>query len=696
MLDESEGLDSLTEAHFVSKDTAEAILIEEVEVGNTLHLIGTQRSLETARRRYLFDFVEIADVITQLAPEGVLKSIGQIFEQIIEYRGLILLELLLGRLDRIKAKHLELVSKFFQPGFGQAGIRTVFELYVALAFEPCFPDTVERQGLTIVVHGDVQREPLFLLVAFHTGIDDRRGSANLVAGKRGFAIDAPVFQKGRIGIQQEGDSFFRLHEPQLVATGLETHFRELGDERILFDLIAAYKVGLTFVHIAACLEIRVRAGKRELTMQSLIDILHFKREEAAFFIEEEFGIIGSRLEHRLHYLKELILLIKFGRGQTSPHAIEEFRDIFLRNDGAPMHKRLDDAMAQAGLHRIEALIPAYPQRHLTMERSAFADRCRDITAFIGLFVHDGKRLLAFALEKHVKTQAILIKRRTELECHGRAFDTAGDLGILPVKIVLFADGPEEPREQSIGNFHTMAVIVEILSDLMADNRKFGREFAPFGVAKDLLQRNFLSDGGKTGLILAGTEKFYRESARFREKAEKEIVSTDLGLEGPTEEVAEAVMPVFTLHRGRGHLTLRDIKRVDETEHRCGSMPTGAVECFHAVAQSIHTLFLKVDRNDRLVRVEIVTLHSAFNSPDFIFEAQREFAEIAFSFDATPIIRDILWDRVLDKSFRQLTGGHFFSSVHRNTLKLKTENTYPTSTEKTWPALHFFIIEKMKK
>ncbi len=171
MLDEGQGLDGFAQTHFVGENAAKAVFVEEVEVGNTLQLIGAQFCRQPLGHGHLFDFLEVADTFPQLAPEGILLGGGEILQQAVQHRGFILLELALGRFGRVKAEHLELVRQFFQPGFRQARVRTILELHITFALEPGFPDALQRKALAVVFHLNVQREPLVFLVAFDAGID---------------------------------------------------------------------------------------------------------------------------------------------------------------------------------------------------------------------------------------------------------------------------------------------------------------------------------------------------------------------------------------------------------------------------------------------------------------------------------------------------------------------------------------------
>jgi hypothetical protein len=119
------------------------------------------------------------------------------------------------------------------------------------------------------------------------------------------------------------------------------------------------------------------------------------------------------------------------------------------------------------------------------------------------------------------------------------------------------------------------------------------------------------------------------------------MAADFGLETSAEEVAEAVAPVFTLDRGRGHLAFGDVQRVDKVDGSSGNMAAGPVERLHAVAHGINALFTEVDVDYGVVCLEVFTLHRAFHCPDIVFETERELAEMSVSFDGTAGEGDIL-------------------------------------------------------
>ena len=129
---------------------------------------------------------------------------------------------------------------------------------------------------------------------------------------------------------------------------------------------------------------------------------------------------------------------------------------------------------KAGLHRVEALVPAHPQGHLSVEGD-----------FAVLF-RNGEGFLFSALEQHVEAQPVLVKAGAELHGERRAHDGARDVRVLPEHVVFAADGPEEPRNEAFRNFDPVPVVVEVVADLAGDLQELGRLVAPLGIAQDLL------------------------------------------------------------------------------------------------------------------------------------------------------------------------------------------------------------------
>ena len=223
------------------------------------------------------------------------------------------------------------MGDLFQPFLRQAGVGTVLELHIALAARPGLPDLFQRQGLALVIHGDVQREPLFLFVAHHLRGDGALGRAHLVAGQGLFAVDAVIVHQLGVGIQQEGDGLFRFEEPQAVGAGLEVHGRQLAHELGLLVLMPPHQIGLPLVGVTAGLEIGIGPVERELAVLGLVDVVDLQREQAAFLVQEEFGIVGGGLEHRLHLAQELLRLVKLRGGQARPYPVEEFGYLLMRH-----------------------------------------------------------------------------------------------------------------------------------------------------------------------------------------------------------------------------------------------------------------------------------------------------------------------------------------------------------------------------
>ena len=68
------------------------------------------------------------------------------------------------------------------------------------------------------------------------------------------------------------------------------------------------------------------------------------------------------------------------------------------------------------------------------------------------------------------------------------------------------------EKEAVGDFHPMAVVVEILRDLLDDLGQFGRVLAPFRIAQDVIERNFLTHREtEPVLCLGGLGKRPRDS-----------------------------------------------------------------------------------------------------------------------------------------------------------------------------------------
>ena len=70
---------------------------------------------------------------------------------------------------------------FFQPFLGERGVGTVLQLYIAFAPGPGVPDFLEGKGLSVIIDGDIQREPLLFFVAGDLGRDFRLRGAHFIA-----------------------------------------------------------------------------------------------------------------------------------------------------------------------------------------------------------------------------------------------------------------------------------------------------------------------------------------------------------------------------------------------------------------------------------------------------------------------------------------------------------------------------------
>lgn len=192
---------------------------------------------------------------------------------------------------------------------------------------------------------------------------------------------------------------------------------------------------------------------------------------------------------------------------------------------------------QAGLHRVEAAVPAHPHGHLTVE-----GRCV-------LAAENGEGRLAFAVEHHVERKSVIAEAGVQLEAQRGVLDAAWRFGVQPEKVVLAADGPEEPRDESVGYLDAVPVVVDELPHLLRDIHKLGREFAPLRVVDDLFERYLVMDGGKARLVLTRPEEGDGQATRFGVEPEDEVMFTRFGVEGSGEEASEALPPLDARLRG---------------------------------------------------------------------------------------------------------------------------------------------------
>ena len=89
----------------------------------------------------------------------------------------------------------------------------------------------------------------------------------------------------------------------------------------------------------------------------------------------------------------------------------------------------------------------------------------------------------------------------------------------------------------------MAVVVEVLADLLADLGQLRREFTPPWVFNDLSQSHFILHAGQAVLVLPGAEEGDEQASGLGIEAEDEVVSARFRFHFRGEEVAEARPPV---------------------------------------------------------------------------------------------------------------------------------------------------------
>ena len=187
--------------------------------------------------------------------------------------------------------------------------------------------------------------------------------------------------------------------------------------------------------------------------------------------------------------------------------------------------------------------------------------------------------------------------------------------------------------------------------------------APFGIVEYLIKRDFLPHGRNASLVLARPEKFDGKPSRFRKEAEQEVMPSCFRFGSPAEKQPETVPPVFPLNGRRCRIAVGDVQRIDEME-RCGrSMAARSVERFHTVADGIHFLLSKVDRQDGVVCLEVFSLNGTFDCPCVVFKPQGEFTEVSFGIYGPAIICDIFRHNIFDEGLREPVRDDLFPSVH---------------------------------
>ncbi len=404
-------------------------------------------------------------------------------------------------------------------------------------------------------------------------------------------------------------------------------------------------------HVAAGLEVRVRAGQDEFAVHRFVGVLDFEGEQAPLFVEEELRIVGSGLKDRPHDFEELIRFVEFRGGQARPDAVEEFRDVVLRHHGAGGHKLFDQRRGKARLHRIEALVPAHPQRHLAVEG--------DLAVLFG----NTEGLFVAALEEHVETQPVLVKARAQLDGQGRAHDGAGDVRILPEHVVFMPDGPEEPRDEPFRDFDAVAVIVEVVPDLAGHLQKLRRLIAPLGIAQYLLKRGFLMHGGKARLVLPCPEKGHDEAPRLGIETENEIMPPCFRLQRTGKKAAETLPPLgIEALRFFGRAVIL-VEVGVHLERGGGHVAADAHEGLVAIATVRNLGIRRVEQQMGRIVLKVLALHDAFDVPPLAFLADGQLVDAAAVQDFLPRVPDIFRDGIFQEALNQGAGGTFLTNVH---------------------------------
>ena len=269
------------------------------------------------------------------------------------------------------------------------------------------------------------------------------------------------------------------------------------------------------------------------------------------------------------------------------------------------------------------------------------------SVFVALY---GEGFFAFFLQHDVKAQTVVVQGRTQFEIHGGAFDGAGFFGIFPENIFFVAQRPEKPGQEPVGNFHAVAVIIKVFGNLFQHFGQFGGIVAPIGILQDIFQSYGLAYGGKAGFVLAGAVKFHGKPARFREKAEQEIMPAGFRFGGGGKEIAEALAP-FRAYGGG--LALRVVGNIDGSQgaqRQSRHMTAGTAERFHAVAFVFNVFVVQAYGYSRAVCLKIFAVHGAACLAVGIFHTPQQIAYAVFRYNHFPGIRNVFRYGLLNKMF----------------------------------------------
>ena len=364
-------------------------------------------------------------------------------------------------------------------------------------------------------------------------------------------------------------------------------------------------------------------------MLGLVDVLDFERQQAPLFVQEELGVVCGRHEDGLHALQELFLSVQVRSRDLRPDAVQEFGDVGVRDDGRRGDQFLDEARPQARLHGVEAVLEADPQGQVPVEGN--------------ILVEDGEGHLALAAEHDVEDEAIVGELRAKLQAHGRAFDAHRLFRLFPELVVLVFYGPEKPGHEAEGDLDPVPVVVEVLSDLLGHLGKLWGNFAPVGVADDLLKGHGILDRGQPGFVLAGAEEFDLQASGFGEEAVDEVMMSRFRLQGRGEEIAEALLP-FGLD-GLGFGFVLDVQLGQQPQGRGRHMAADAREGVLTVAVGMDAAIVQVDSEFRGIGLEVVTLDLAFHIPGLLVPADVDFLNPAVGDEVLRPVADMLGDVV---------------------------------------------------
>ena len=204
----------------------------------------------------------------------------------------------------------------------------------------------------------------------------------------------------------------------------------------------------------------------------------------------------------------------------------------------------------------------------------------------------------------------------------------------------------------------MAVVVEVLADLPGHVRQLGREFAPFRVLDDLLQRDFVVHAGQAGFVLPPPEKGNQQPPLFRFETEDEIVAAGFRLHVRGKKVAEALLPVRAGGRGVFRVALFLAQFFHQAQSQGRHMAADARESVGAVALVARAAVGDGKAQAGRIDLQVAALDDALHVPGLAF-LDIYFLHLSLGEDIVGRVADVLRHAVVQESLAHFANDALF-------------------------------------